>query len=133
LINAIHAKGVNMKFLYAFCLALSACLSFSASAADNITAVAAKINDPVTSGVRSTKYEEPLDVALKEAKLGEVTGGGNSVNKKGEIEWAGVDIEINDLQKGIPLIRQKLLELGAPKGSLLEYKAGGKKIVVPVQ
>lgn len=122
-----------MKLFFALCFMLLTSLSLSASAADSITTVAAKINDPVTSGDRATKYEEPLDAALKEAKIGEVTGGGNSVAKNGKIEWAGVDIEINDIQKGIPFIKQKLLELGAPKGSLLEYKAGAKKVVVPIQ
>ncbi len=122
-----------MKLFFALCFMLLASLSFPVSAVDNITVVAAKINDPVDSGNRATKYEEPLDAALKEAKVGEVTGGGNSVGKNGKIEWAGVDIEINDIQKGIPLIKQKLLELGAPKGSMLEYKVGAKKVVVPIQ
>jgi hypothetical protein len=122
-----------MKLFIALCLMLTASLSFSAFAADKITTVAVKINDPVTSSDRATKYEEPLDAALKEAKVGEVTGGGNSLGKGGKIEWAGVDIEVTDIEKGIPLIKQKLLELGAPKGSSLEYKVGTKKVVVPIQ
>jgi hypothetical protein len=125
-----------MKLFHALCFVLAANLSlaaFPASAADKITVVSAKINDPVSSDDRATKYEEPLDKALKEAKLGEVTGGGNSVDAHGKIEWAGVDIEINDISAGIALIKQKLLSLGAPKGSVLEYKAGGKKVVVQVQ
>jgi hypothetical protein len=122
-----------MKLFFALCFILSTCLSITASAADKITSVAAKINEPVSSNDRATKYEEPLDAALKEAKVGEVTGGGNSMTKGGKIEWAGIDIEINDVQKGIPLIKQKLLDLGAPKGSSLEYKIGTKKVVVPIQ
>jgi hypothetical protein len=122
-----------MKTLSALCFILSAGLSFSALAADKIIPVSAKINDPVTSSDRATKYEEPLDAALKEAKLGEVVGGGNSVTKQGKIEWAGVDIEINDVKTGIPFIKQKLLDLGAPKGSVIEYKAGANKVVVPVK
>lgn len=122
-----------MKLFFVLCFTLLSGLSFSASAADKIINVSVKINDPVTSSDRETKYEEPLDKALKEAKVGEVTGGGNSVTKGGKIEWAGVDIEITDIQKGIPLIKDKLLELGAPKGSSLEYKVGAKKIVLPIQ
>ncbi len=122
-----------MKLFIALCLMLTASLSFSASAADKVIAVEVKINDPVTSSDRATKYEEPLDAALKEAKVGEVTGGGNSLGKGGKIEWAGIDIEINDIEKGVPLIKQKLLDLGAPKGSSLEYKVGAKKVVVPIQ
>jgi hypothetical protein len=125
-----------MKLLHALCFALATSLSLVAlqtSAADKVTTVSARINDPVSSDERATKYEEPLDKALKEAKLGEVTGGGNSVDAHGKIEWAGVDIEINDVQAGIALIKQTLAGLGAPKGSVLEYRAGGKKFVVPIQ
>ena len=122
-----------MKFFFVLCFVLFTIFSFPTFAADTITPVSAKINDPVSSSDRATKYEEPLDAALKEAKVGEVTGGGNSVGKGGKIEWAGVDIELSDVQKGIPLLKQKLLDLGAPKGSTLEYKVGAKKVVVPIQ
>jgi hypothetical protein len=127
-------KGAtNMKLFFVFCFIFSTSLFFSASAAETVTTVEVKINESVSSDARATKYDEPLDAALKEAKVGEVTGGGNSLGKSGKIEWAGLDIEINDVQKGIPLIKQKLLELGAPKGSSLEYKVGAKKVVVPIQ
>lgn len=122
-----------MKLFYALCFTILSSFSLFALADEKVITVSAKITDPVTSENRATKYEEPLDAALKEAKLGEVTGGGNSVGKGGKIEWAGVDIEINDVQKGIPLIKQKLLDLGAPKGSSLEYRIGAKKVVVPIQ
>jgi hypothetical protein len=121
-----------MKWFYVLCFTLLSGISLHASAEDTIT-VAAKILDPVTAENRATKYEEPLDATLKEAKLGEVTGGGNSVGKGGKIEWAGVDIEVSDVQKAIPLIKQKLVELGAPKGSSLEYRIGAKRVVVPIQ
>ena len=125
-----------MKWFYALCFTLFTLLcgiSSHASAEDKTITIAAKILDPVTAETRATKYEEPLDATLKEAKVGEVTGGGNSVGKGGKIEWAGVDIEVTDVQKAVPLIKQKLVELGAPKGSSLEYRVGAKRVVVPVQ
>ena len=122
-----------MKWFYALFFTLLSSLSLHAFAEDKTTTIAAKKLDPVTAETRATKYEEPLDSALKEAKLGEVTGGGNSVGKGGKIEWAGVDIEVNDVQKAIPVIKQKLLDLGAPKGSSLEYRIGAKHVVVPIQ
>jgi len=122
-----------MKLFRTLCLVGVACLTFAASAADKVVTVNVKINESISSEDRGTKYDDPLAAALKEANAGEVVGGGNSVNKQGKIEWAGVDIEVTDVQKSIPLIKQKLIDLGAPKGSTIEYRAGGKKVVVPVQ
>ena len=81
---------------------------------------------------RSHKYEDPLDDALKMEKLGEVTGGGSSLSKENKIEWVGVDVDLIDLDRGLPFLKRKLIELGAPKGSTLEYQLNGSKIEVPV-
>lgn len=96
------------------------------------TFVFAKITDTVQPIERGNKYEDPLDAALKSARLGEVTGGGSSLNKDRKIEWVGVDIELTDLPKGIPFVKSKLRQLGAPKGSVLEYEVGGRKISVGI-
>ena len=122
-----------MKWFYAICFTLFCSITLTASAEDKTITISAKIMDPVSPENRATKYEDPLNAALKEANLGEVTGGGNSVGKGGKIEWAGVDIEVTDVQKAVPVIKQKLVELGAPKGSSLEYRIGAKRVVVPVQ
>jgi len=81
---------------------------------------------------RGDKYEDPLDAALKQSHLGEVTGGGTSLTKEKTIEWVGVDIELADVERGIPFVKRKLRQLGAPKGSTLEYELRGKKISTPV-
>lgn len=122
-----------MKFFRTLFLICVASLAFTASAADKVFEVSVKINEPLSSADRGTKYDDPLAAALKDANAGEVVGGGNSVNKQGKIEWTGIDLEVNDLQKSIPLIKQKLIDLGAPKGSTIEYRSGGKKVVVPIQ
>ena len=122
-----------MNFFRTLCLACAVFLSLTASAADKVFPVTIKINESISSDDRGAKYDEPLAAALKDGNLGEVVGGGNSVNKAGKIEWAGIDLEVTDLQKSIPVIKQKLTDLGAPKGSSIEYHNGaGKKIVVPV-
>lgn len=127
-----------MNFFRTLCLACAVFLTFAAmsaptSAADKVYPVSIKINESISSDDRGAKYDDPLAAALKDANLGDVIGGGNSVNKAGKVEWAGIDLEVNDLQKSIPVIKQKLIELGAPKGSTIEYHSGGKKIVVQVQ
>lgn len=92
-----------------------------------------KINESITPIEREGKYETPLDEALKKANLGEVTGGGSSLSADRKIEWVGIDVDLIDLDKGLAFLRQKLIELGAPEGSTLEYKLNGKRIEVPVR
>lgn len=91
-----------------------------------------KVNESIMPIERGKKYEDPLDEALKKAKLGEVTGGGSSLTKERKIDWVGIDVDLFDLERGIPFLMRKLVELGAPKGSTLEYQLNGKKIEVPV-
>ena len=91
-----------------------------------------KINESIMPIERGKKYEDPLDKVLKKAKLGEVTGGGSSLSKERKIEWIGVDVELLDSENGIPFLRQKLIELGAPLGSTLEYESNGKQVEIPI-
>ncbi|PLK50146.1 hypothetical protein C0V76_07005 [Uliginosibacterium sp. TH139] len=81
---------------------------------------------------RGSKYEDPLDAVLKKSNLGEVTGGGSLQAANGEIKWVGVDIEVTDIHKAIPLITKTFREIGAPRGSRLEYKINGNEVVTPI-
>ena len=122
-----------MNFFRNLCLACAVFLSFAAQAADKVYPINVKINESISTDDRGTKYDDPLGAALKDGNLGEVVGGGNSVNKAGKVEWAGIDLEVTDVQKSLPVIKQKLIDLGAPKGSTIEYHSGGKKVIVQVQ
>jgi len=42
-------------------------------------------------------------------------------------------VDLIDLDRGIPFLKKTLIDLGAPKGSALEYQLQGKKIEVPVR
>jgi hypothetical protein len=118
-----------LRFLIALLLVTSCSVGWAQS---NSTFVFAKITDTVMPIERGTKYEDPLDAALKQARLGEVTGGGSSLSKDKKIEWVGVDIELTDLARGIPFVKSQLRRLGAPKGSKLEYEVNGKNISVDI-
>ena len=93
--------------------------------------VFAKIFDPVEPLARGSKYEDPLDEFLQAQHIGEVTGGGTMQNKDGSIEFVGVDIDLADLGDALQIARKKLIELGAPRGSVFEYQQEGKKVVLP--
>lgn len=86
--------------------------------------VHAKIMDPILPMGRGEKYERPLDQALEACGLGMVTGGGTQVDENGGVAWVELDIELSNLDEALEFTRQKLRELGAPPGSVLQYRIG---------
>lgn len=87
----------------------------------NVHGLYIRIPDPVSPLERGEKYEDPLDDMLAENDLGEVTGGGTMMNADNSIKYVGVDISVHDVEKSLPLIAAKLREIGAPKGTVIEY------------
>ncbi|MFA7368970.1 MAG: hypothetical protein WC334_04930 [Kiritimatiellales bacterium] len=82
---------------------------------------------------RSAKYEDPLDIVLKNEKVGEVSGGGSLLSApdadgKRAIEWIGIDVNLSDFEMGMPILKRELLRLGAPSDTVLEYTRDSKKI-----
>jgi hypothetical protein len=59
------------------------------------------------------ELEEPLDEALRAAKLGQVTGGGSGT------ETSNIDVEVNDLKSGLAVIRSVLRGLGAAESTTI--------------
>jgi hypothetical protein len=41
-------------------------------------------------------------------------------------------LELTDDDAALELVRQQLLELGAPKGSVLEFKCGDQELTLPI-
>lgn len=116
-----------MRALTALLLSLLVVLAVHAQS-HAATFVFVKIPDKVLPIERGSKYEDPLDAALRAAGLGEVTGGGTMMNQDKSIAWVGVDVTLYDLEKGLPLLLQKLREAGAPPGSTVEYTTHGRKV-----
>lgn len=114
--------------IVAFALALVLLLSCAAPVQKSSTFVFVKINESIMPVERERKYGDPLDRALKEEQLGEVTGGGSSLSKERKVMWVGVDVELFNLDKGLLFIKRKLIAWGVPKGSTLEYELQGKMI-----
>lgn len=115
-----------------FLLLSSLLFTGSLWAQQSTTFVFVKVAESIQPIARGSKYEDPLDAALNAAKLGEVTGGGSALSIDKKIEWVSVDVELTDVIKGVPFLRRKLIELGAPKGSMLEYEFNGKRIQLSV-
>lgn len=67
---------------------------------------------------RGDKYEEPLQNALGE--LGEVTGGGSQMGDGHSIAYCGIDLVVNDRDRGLRIIRQSMRACGAPAETVIE-------------
>ena len=67
---------------------------------------------------RGAKYEDPLADALGE--LGDITGGGSQLGEGQSIAYCGIDVVVNDRDRGLTVIRQSMRAIGAPAGTVIE-------------
>lgn len=71
------------------------------------------------------EIEDPIDEALQQAELGEVTGGGTGMGR------SNIDIEVTDPQRGLALIREILRSVGVAPSTVIR-QAGAPPIYYPV-
>ena len=76
------------------------------------------IREPLGPVERRRRYEEPLGDALGE--LGEVTGGGSQLGEGGTIAFCGLDVVVNDRDRGLRVIRECLRSCGAGADTVIE-------------
>ncbi len=90
---------------------------------DDRKQITAQLNVRMQPTDRSKYFEGPLDKALKEAQMGEVTGGGTQLTDEPDgIKHCDVEIEVHEFsEETIQKIVQVLEGLGAPKGSNLKF------------
>jgi hypothetical protein len=86
---------------------------------------------------RGDRFEDPLQAALEAADLGEITGGGSQLGEpdpdgRPTIEFCGIDVNLFNRDQGIALLRQELVRLGAPAGTVLLYEVEGREYEQPV-
>jgi hypothetical protein len=118
-------------------LALVGCRQ-SETASPKAQFVFVRVPEQVQPVERGAKYEDPLNAVLKREGVGEVSGGGSQLsapdsNGKKTIEWVGIDVDLSDFEKGMPILKRELLRLGAPPETILEYKRNGKKLEEPLR
>ena len=82
---------------------------------------------------RAERFEDPIDAALAQDGLGEVSGGGSSLGHprpdgSRPIEFCGIDIDVTDREAALALLRVVLPGLGLPAGSELHYTASGRRL-----
>lgn len=91
--------------------------------------VIARLNDRAQPLDRGELYEDPLDHLLKQANLGQVTGGGTQLAENGEIEFCEIEIELNDVsEETLNSLKAIFEKLGAPKSSKMFIGSQQKEI-----
>lgn len=85
---------------------------------------------------RGELFEDPLQEALDKERLGEITGGGSQLsdpNESGDsIEFCGIDVDLYDPARGLALLRNELVRLQAPPGTMLLYELDGREWEEPI-
>ena len=117
--------------LVSLALLAGGCAGETAPAAESAMFVDVRIPESIVPLERGAKYERPLEAALKAAGLGDITGGGSQLGPPkadgtSDILAVDLDVELTKGAEGLALLRAKLNELNAPKGTTLIYDLGGK-------
>ena len=133
----MHSESALARFslrsftrVAAVCLATA--LACTTAAADGPIPVHVRLPDPLSPAARTVKYSDPLDEALRREKLGRVTGGGTQLTRDRRIVSVELDLELVDVEQGVPFVRHALRRLGAPPGSMVEFERFGLAVELPV-
>ncbi len=108
---------------------LAVCLPARAQEA---AVIQVRLPDPLSPAARAVKYSEPLDGALRREGLGRVLGGSTELSRDRRILSVGMEVEVSDLDRGVPFVRRALRQLGAPQGSMVEFERFGLAVELPV-
>jgi hypothetical protein len=86
---------------------------------------------------REERFANPLQLALDNESLGEITGGGSQFGAPDEagddsVEFCGIDVDLYEAVKGLALLRRELMRLRVPPGTMLLYELDGNEWEEPV-
>lgn len=93
-----------------------------------------KIPGDIQPLVRGERFEDPLQAALEQTGLGNISGGGSQLDDpypdgRPRVEFCGIDVDATDRDKARALLMHKLIELDAPPGTELHYTREGVKLL----
>lgn len=69
-----------------------------------------------TAGGKSV--DEVIDAWARATALGKVSGGGGGVDAEGR-DYVGIDVEVTEVARALPLLRAKLRALRVPRGTVI--------------
>jgi hypothetical protein len=92
---------------------------------DSSHIVLARLYEHIEPIDRGNRYEDPLQAALEEKGIGQVTGGGSQLDENGTIVFVDVELALANLDDGVSVVVDALEAAGAPQGSELIQASGG--------
>ncbi|MFN8571395.1 MAG: hypothetical protein U0132_05010 [Gemmatimonadaceae bacterium] len=94
--------------------------------------VVATIPESIDPMDRAAKYDDPLDLALKSAGVGMVSGAGSQLDVSRQIAFVDIELALANTDGALELARTTLKSLGAPKGSVMSFSRDGTVAVIAV-
>jgi len=90
-----------------------------------------RLHDRLRAEDRRDLFEQPLDEFLRSYRLGEVAGGRAQQADTGEVLSCEIDIALHQsADAAVPVLKEALEQLGAPRGSFLRLPISGREIAV---
>ncbi len=92
--------------------------------------ITARIWEPVHPMDRRRRYESPLFVALNQRGCGSLIGVSSCMSRELEVEYVDIDMDLDDLEGALELVKGVLVKAGAPACSEFRLAGdGGEEII----
>jgi hypothetical protein len=96
-----------------------------------VARIVARLNNRLRDEDRRGLFEQPLDEFLRSYRVGEVAGGSAQLADSGEPASCEIDIALHQAaDTAVPVLKEALEQLGAPRGSTLRLPTSGRTIDV---
>jgi hypothetical protein len=92
--------------------------------------VTARIWEPVHQMARSMRYESPLFVALNQYRCGSVIDVSTCMSRELEVEYVDINLDLDDLEESVDVVKSVLVKAGAPAGSELRFTGDGGEVII---
>jgi hypothetical protein len=91
--------------------------------------IIAHLNDRLRDDDRRALFDQPLDEFLRGYRLGEVAGAAAQRAANGEVVSVEIEIALHQAAEAVvPVLREALEQLGAPRGSFLRLPISGREV-----
>jgi len=96
-----------------------------------------RIPDSLNADERMRKFDDPIEDNLQWLGLGTITGGATRRADADEGEdppilYCGIEVDLYDVVRGVPMLCAELRSLDAPRGTQIELSLEGEPFTIDV-